>query len=106
TRIKFGENESLKATNAKQEAEHAEIAKQLAIKLGFEDIESLQRAKRFASLPIAEQEQFFIEFERRRNDSFPENEPRNPELRGERVGVQAANAPDRLIEKRSRSVSV
>lgn len=105
-KIKFGANESLRAEIAKQKAEQEDRTEELAIKLGFEDIESLERAKRFASLPKEEQDQFLLEFERRRTNLFPENEPRNPELRGERVGTQAAEAPERIVEKRTRSVSV
>ena len=37
---------------------------------------------------------------------LPEHDPRNPDRRAERVAQQAAGAPERLTEKRIRSVSV
>lgn len=46
------------------------------------------------------------EFEGRQTPEFPEHKPRNPQLRNARVGEQAANAPGRIVEKRSRSVSI
>lgn len=98
-KLKFGEQ-------LDQRNQDKERVEQLAVHLGFEDDKALQRAKRFASLPVEQQVAFLAEFERQQNMEFPEHKPRNPSLRSERVGEQAANAPGRIVEKRSRSVSI
>lgn len=98
-KLKFGEQPD-------QSNRDNELLVQRAVDLGFEDGESLERAKRFASLPVEQQEAFLAELERKQNLEFPEHKPRNPGLRSERVGEQAASAPGRIVEKRSRSVSI
>jgi hypothetical protein len=81
--------------------------KQVAAKeLGFADTESLERAKRFAVLPAEEQERILADHERSEASELPEQEPANPERRAERVGAQAADAPERRTEPRTRSVSI
>lgn len=98
-KVKFGEiNRQRVEQSAKRETE--------AKALGFSDIQSLERAKKFAALPADEQERFLEDFERRQSPAFPDHEPSNPGRRSERVGNQAKDAPDRVIEQRMRSVSV
>lgn len=81
--------------------------KQVAAKeLGFADSESLERAKRFAALPAGEQERILADHERSEASELPEQEPANPERRAERVGAQAAEAPERRTEPRTWSVSI
>lgn len=77
-----------------------------AKELGFADCESLERAKRFAVLPPEEQERILEDIERKATRELPEHESTNPERRSERVIMQAANAPERRTEERTRSVSV
>jgi hypothetical protein len=97
--IQFGEDE-VKRGEARQQRQV------LAETLGFADVESMDRAKRFAALPADEQERFLAAVEERRDFELPEHEPSNPERRAERVGKQAQEAPDREFEKRTRSVAV
>lgn len=90
---------------AKKSDEHRQ--KQAILKeCGFEDNESLERAKRFAALPQEEQERILADRENRPATELPNNEPRNPERRTERVIAQAITAPEKLTEVRNRSVSV
>lgn len=97
--IRFGEE------GAKKSEEQRE--KQVAAKeLGFADTESLERAKRFAALPPEEQERILADHEHNEAPELPEHIPSNPERRAERVGAQAADAPDRRTEQRTRSVSI
>lgn len=78
----------------------------IAKNLGFADNESLERAQRFTALPLEEQERILTSLEERATSDLPEHEPANPERRAERVGEQAADAPERRTEERTRSVSV
>lgn len=78
----------------------------VAKELGFADNESLERAQRFAALPPDEQERILAELECIKAPELPSHEPANPERRAERVGIQAAGAPERLTEERTRSVSI
>ncbi|MGD9638743.1 MAG: sacsin N-terminal ATP-binding-like domain-containing protein [Alphaproteobacteria bacterium] len=91
--------EKLKLLEQKKEKEEA------AKKLGFKDIASAERARRFAELPEEEQERILAEKEEDDNFELPEDEPLNPERRRERVRAQASSAPERTFEKRTRSVS-
>jgi len=77
-----------------------------ARKMGFPDAGCLERAKQFVTLPQGEQEQLLAEFQRRQTQELPEHVPRDPERRAKRVRQQAADAPDRATEERTRSVSV
>jgi hypothetical protein len=84
-----------------------QLEKQAAAKdLGFADSDTLERAKRFAALPAEEQERILADHERNEPAELPEHEPANPERRAERVGAQAADAPERRTESRTRSVSI
>jgi hypothetical protein len=77
----------------------------LARQLGFADDGSLDRARRFAALPAGEQQRILAEREAR--FELPDDpEPANPTRRAERVAAEAATAPKRQKEERTRSVSV
>lgn len=54
---------------------------------------------------LAEEEQQLL-YQSRHVAELPEREPANPERRSQRVGEQAADAPERLSEQRTRSVSI
>jgi hypothetical protein len=98
-RVQFGEGNQQRAEqNKKTEAE--------ARDMGFPDLESFERAKQFGKLPQAEQERILREFQNRQNSELPEHESRNQERRAEQVGKQAAEAPERTTEQRTRSVSL
>jgi len=78
----------------------------LAKQLGFGDEDTLERAKRFAALPAEEQQRILAAREQRTPVELPEHQPSNPARRAERVAADAADAPERLSEERTRSVSV
>ena len=78
----------------------------VARELGFPDSSTLERAKRFASLPPEEQERFLTDWERNAARAFPDHSSANPERRASLVGEMAADAPERRTEERTRSVSV
>lgn len=46
------------------------------------------------------------DFQPKQDRRLPENEPRHPKRRAERVAQQAADAPGRITEKRLRSISI
>ncbi len=97
--IGFGQELDKKSEEQRQKQTDAK-------KLGFEDNESLERAKKFAALPLEEQERFLADQEHRQARELPDHQPANPERRAERVGAQAADAPERRTEDRTRSVSI
>ena len=97
--IKFGEDVTHKV---EEQLEKQTVAKEW----GFVDNESLERAKRFAKLPQEKQERFLADWESTAATELPEHEARNSEQRSERVRRQAADAPERTAEQRTRSVSV
>jgi hypothetical protein len=78
----------------------------VAKELGFPDSESLERAKRFAALSLKEQERILADREPSEALELPEHEPAEPGRRAERVAAQAADAPERSTEERTRSVSI
>lgn len=80
--------------------------REMAKELGFDDEQSLNDAAWFASLAQDERDQFKREYECRVQTDLPENEPGNPGRRVVRVSEEAGEAPGRVTEKRSRSVSV
>ncbi|MFO0884834.1 MAG: hypothetical protein U0894_11720 [Pirellulales bacterium] len=92
--------------NAAKKVEQNRVKQEAAKELGFSDVHSLERAKRFAAMPPAVQERMLDEMERRAVSELPDHEPSNPARRAERVGAKAADAPERLTEERIRSVSV
>lgn len=87
-----------------QRSEEESKQRALAKKLGFEDDDSLDRARRFAALPA--EEQLRILADREIPFELPDHDPVNPARRAERVAEQAVNAPKRVTEDRSRSVAV
>lgn len=97
--IEFGTEQSKKS-------EQSQRRQELAREIGFEDEESLERARRFAALKPEVQVQLLDELERKAQFELPDKEHSHPERRAERVGGLAANAPERLTEQRLRSVSV
>ncbi|MCC5972365.1 MAG: hypothetical protein JJU15_20725 [Pararhodobacter sp.] len=97
--VKWGE-EVIKQSEQQQQKET------FARELGFSDLSTLERAKRFASLPPEEQERFLTDWERNAAHELPDHSPANPERRASRVGEMAADAPERRTEERTRSVSV
>jgi hypothetical protein len=78
----------------------------VAKELGFADESSLERARRFAALPPEDQERILADQDRRAEIELPDHAPSNPARRAEGVAAQAAAAPDRVTEERTRSVSV
>lgn len=85
----------------------AELKRQeSAQELGFEDNDCLDRARRFIGFPVQVQERILAELESRQAIELPEHVPVNPARRAERVGDNAANAPDRDTEGRMRAVSI
>jgi hypothetical protein len=108
--IEFGkevELESEKASTAAAEAVEKRNRRQAAAtELGFksDDLSWLEKLK---EVPVDQREQLLEEWERSREIvELPDHEPRNPERRANRVGAIASEAPERLTEKRTRSVSV
>lgn len=97
--IHFGQNitERNKVTDRMRE-----VAKEL----GFKDDESLDEGKWFAGLDFEERQQFRMEHESKGRTELPEHESGNPDRRAARVSEQATEAPERITEKRIRSVSV
>ncbi|OYY89809.1 MAG: hypothetical protein B7Y45_10310 [Sphingomonas sp. 28-66-16] len=96
--IGFGEALAKRSEEAKQKQS---IAKQL----GFQDGTALEDAQWFAGLDPAERLVFKQQVENRRSFSLPESQPGNPDRRAERVLAMAAEAPERVTEERTRSVS-
>jgi hypothetical protein len=78
----------------------------VAKELGFEDDDTLERARQFALMPPEEQKRVLTDFEERQRFELPEDEPSNPDRRAQRVGAMAADAPGKRTEVRNRSVSV
>lgn len=97
--IGFGQEVARKSDERRQKLAAAK-------QLGFSDDESLERAKQFASLPPQEQVRILADWERRATSELPDHHPANPARRAERIGNQAAVAPGRRTEERTRSVSI
>ena len=100
----------LKAVNFGDEAEKrsAETRQKQSIakELGFDDGDALADAQWFAGLNPDERRSFKLEMERRTAFSLPASEPVNPERRALKVSDLAAEAPGKIVENRTRSVSV
>lgn len=90
----------------RKKSEQSQRRQELAREIGFEDEDSLERARRFAALNPEVQVQVLDELEHKAQFDLPDREPANPERRAERVGGLASNAPERLTEQRTRLVSV
>ncbi|BAV33390.1 hypothetical protein SCL_1076 [Sulfuricaulis limicola] len=97
--IRFGEE----VENRSEEYREKQVT---AERLGFTDADTFERAKQFAALPKGEQERILADAQRRQPAELPDHEPRNPERREAHVGGQATEAPERLTEVRTRTVSV
>ena len=112
-KIEFGKNrrdreeqERLEKEQATQEYQQQAEREQIAVESLGTDKEGFERAKEFSALPPDEQKRLLDESKQRSSCKFPEREPTNSERRGERVAEQAKDAPERIFENRSRSVSV
>jgi len=100
SKIKFGET---KQAHSKETALVIKKAKEL----GFSDAEGLERALRFnAIVPAEEQERFLSEYRNEPAAEFPEKTPKDLKRRIEKISQQATEAPERLFDDRTRSVSV
>jgi hypothetical protein len=95
--IEFGEDEK----NQSEEFQQREVKR---IGLGFKSQDDLERALEFVELPVEEQQRILSEYVQRRDFELPENTP--SQRRGEKVSEQAKDAPERISEERTRSVSV
>jgi hypothetical protein len=78
----------------------------MAKQLGFNDEGALERAQRFAELPADEQERFLNGRKSQPPIELPDHELSNPSRRVNKVKAQAADAPKRLTNEITRSVSV
>lgn len=96
--IHFG----LEATRQSEQARQKEVVAQ---SLGFSDVDTLERARRFAALPSAEQETILAAIEKRTSNEMPDRESGNPQRRAQNVRDQAMTAPQKESEPRTRSVS-
>jgi hypothetical protein len=98
--IKFGDAADRRSAEVCQRDELAKAA-------GFADSEALDRARRFAALPMAEQER--ILFERLNavpSAAVPDRAPANAARRLHDTMEQAMHAPNKESEVRSRSVAI
>jgi len=75
-------------------------------RLGIVGEERIERNQKFSSFPDSIQEKALAICERMGIPELPDNSPSNPKLRTERIGQEAADAPLRATECRSRAVSV
>ena len=76
-----------------------------ARELGFRERGVAERGK-VVRQPALKTQHIQDEYERKQQIEFPEHASPTPELRAERVAEQAAEAPERITEKRMQSVSV
>jgi hypothetical protein len=98
--IRFGEAAALRSAEVRQKDDVAKAA-------GFTDSEALQRAQRFSSLPMEEQERILFQFNNAAHlAAVADRDPANPTRRAQSVSDQARKAPDKESEIRSRSVSL
>jgi hypothetical protein len=105
--IEFGKNIQLVSQKAQAEAaatiERQRKDQEAAKALGFNNAET---ARRFAAMPLEEQQRALAEYERRKSVTLPEQEPTNSSRRRERIFAHATTAPVRRTEDRTRSVSI
>jgi len=105
--IQFGKNIEAQSAAAKLQAAAVAFREksqnEAAKALGFDDAET---ARKVAEIPADELNRIHAEWEHRKNFQLPENEPKNPERRADKVSAQAADAPSKVSEHRTRSVSV
>lgn len=105
-KICFGGNIEEQKNKLRQQSEDQQRKQAAAMDLGFSDPKSLEDAKWFAGLSEGERQRFKAEYQSRLATDLPDQEPANREQRNHKVGEQAADAPERLTEKRPRSVSI
>lgn len=97
--IGFGESIAKQSTESRRKLA-------VALELGFNDDESLNDAKWFGELDPEERKRFKKQYESKHLTDLPEHEPSDPERRTKLVREEAAEAPERITELRTRSVSV
>jgi hypothetical protein len=97
--VQFGEE-------VQKRSEEGRRKREVAKELGFTDDKALGDAKWFAALSLEERQQFKREYQARRDAELPDHESGDPARRAARVGEQAADAPHRVTEPRTRAVSV
>ena len=95
--IGFGEE------NARR-VEERRRTQQIAKDLGFGDDEALEDAKRFAELAPDIRRRILEEHEA--STDLPNNRPGDPKRRTDAVREQARDAPERITEERTRTVSI
>ena len=94
-------------TEVEKRTKQAKERKAIAAELGFEDEDALADAKKFVELLAPEDRRALLDqAEQNEGLELPENEPRNPERRAQKVAEHAATATERETEMRMRSVSV
>jgi hypothetical protein len=103
--IEFGKN--IQQQNQRAEAETAAVEQQrkeqeAAKALGFANADT---ARKFAAMPVEEQNRALAEYERRVNVALPEHEPGSSERRRERILARSSTAPVRRTDDQTRSVS-
>ena len=102
----LGIAESTNQNEDEGKSEKQRREREAAKTLGFEDHDTLERAKQFVLMPPEEQERVLANFEEQQKFDPPENKPTNLDRRAQRVAKDAAKAPTRQTESRERSVSV
>ena len=104
--IGFGENEAIREQEKSRQSQEERQKGELAKGLGFNDEEALIDGRWFASLSLEDRQEIKRERESEQKIDLPDHAPANPTRRAERVAEQAANAPERRTEQRTRSVSM
>ncbi len=99
--VQFGVEERKQSAETAVRAEHRK-------ELGFDSQEELDRALEFKKLPKDEQERILAEAKQRHTEpvELPVRPVRNPDLRRERVTIDAQATPVKTTEVRERSVSI
>jgi hypothetical protein len=97
--LHFGEESDKKLQEQQRKEKEATF-------IGFPNAKTHERALRFAALPPDEQEGILAEHETSKGTELPNCDPANPDRRAERVAIQARDAPGRITEKLTRSISV
>jgi hypothetical protein len=95
--VEFGRSSAELESDAAEERAWAQ-------RLGFEDADALDRARRFAAIPPEEQQRVLFELERR--TELPERTSPNPERRADHVRESALDAPERATAMANRSIAV
>lgn len=88
-----------------QRSDEHQKRESVAKEIGFGNAEELEQGMWFANLPDETKERIRAD-QRSQEMELPERESSNPDRRASRVAANAADAPERVTEKRSRAVSV